>query len=307
MTRALGIDIGGSKIAAGIVDEHGALEGPPLFVTTPAADGADAVVAAVLDAARAALGTSSADAVGIGSAGTFDERGTVASATGLLRGWTGTPLAELVSSALGAPVIAINDVHAAAASEALVGAGTRFDSVLVVAVGTGVGGAIVRNGQVERGATGTAGSIGHVPGPGGRECSCGVADHIEPWVSGPGLERSFFEADGEALPLREIAALAAAGDELALRVILEGATMLGRAIAGAVNLLDPAAIVLGGGVADIGEPYRAAVAAAILADALPGPGRAPVLAAALGNRAAIVGAALVALARNRPGADGSGR
>ena len=295
----VGIDIGGTKIAAAAVDPHGLVVGPVRSVSTPGGS-RDAVVAEVIRLANALRSEHpGASAVGIGSAGVFDAAGSVTSATDLLPDWAGTPLAALVESALGLPVVALNDVHAAGVAESTVGAGAGHPVALVVAVGTGIGGAVTRDGRVQTGRTGTAGSLGHVPvsGPSLRACSCGALGHVEPLASGPGLERTFLELTGRDLGLREIAAAAAAGDRAATSVISEGGRLLGEALAGVANIVDPDVVIVGGGVAEIGATYLDAVVTGYRAHTLPGPSTALVQAAALGTTATLVGAAIAASRR----------
>ncbi len=189
----------------------------------------------------------------------------------------------------------LNDVHATGLCEALLGAARGHGSALVVAVGTGIGGAIVRNGMVEQGAHGIAGAIGHLPAPlrQGRICSCGVLDHVEAYASGPALEAEYRRRTGRPLGLR---AIAAAGEAEARAVIAEGAAALGAVIGGANNLVDTSVIVIGGGVAGIGEAFLAPLRAGIAAEALGATRAVPVVPARFGARACLVGAGLLALA-----------
>ncbi|MEZ5190396.1 MAG: ROK family protein [Schumannella sp.] len=282
--RVVGVDVGGTKLAAAR-DEPGAE-----LVVVPTPRGAEAIVTAIVELVRR-VGEGSLDGVGVGSAGTFDERGTVVAATDLIPGWSGMPLADRLSGELGVPVVALNDVHATALGETAAGAGRGFARVLVAATGTGLGGAFVRDGEVDVGAHGSAGSLGHIALPGlDRVCSCGLSGHAEPYASGPGMERSFFEATGVAASLPEIHELMLAGDPAAVAAIESGGRVLGRALATAAALIDPGLVVVGGGPARLGDlllgPARAAYRAdapALLADVA-------IVPAALGTRAAVVGA-----------------
>ncbi len=269
---------------------------------TPAAAGPAAVLATAADLAAAVRAEAGGHGVavvgaGVGTAGTVDHAsGVVVFATDLLPGWTGTPVADRLAAALGLPVVVDNDVNAMAVAEARGLAGT----VLVVAVGTGVGGAIVRDGRPERGATGTAGEVAHLlvaPVTDGRRCGCGRTDHLEAVASGPNMVLAHRVRTGRAADLPGVARCADAGDAAAAAVIAEGATVLGRALAGLANVLDPAAIVIGGGVAGLGARWWDPLVAALRAEALPGPARVDLRQARLGPSAGAVGAALLALAR----------
>jgi glucokinase len=315
----IGVDLGGTKTAAGIVDATGtvhAAESRP----TPAAAGAAAILATAVGLVTALLAQARAAgldpvAVGIGSAGVIDARdGSVVSATDSLTGWAGTPLAAHVAEQSGLPAYAVNDVHAHNLGEHWRGASAGADSSLLVAVGTGVGGSLILDGGPHLGARAVAGHVGHLASPfayddGGRPlpCSCGRAGHVEAIASGPSIAALYRRlAGGEAaggdaiagsVTGREVAEMAGAGDPLALRALTTGATAAGQAVGGLANMLDPSVVVVGGGVAGAGDlwwtPFRAALRAELmdpLADL-------PVVPAALGSSAAIVGAAKFAYDR----------
>jgi glucokinase len=242
---ALAVDIGGTKILVGLVAADGTIvtsEQAP----TPARDGPDAITAAVVTLAQKVLETDrSVTRCGVGTAGVVGEDGEITSATEHLRGWAGTPLRRRLTEGLGMPVTVLNDVQTTALCEAMLGAAKGMRSALVLALGTGVGGAIVREGDVERGAHGIAGSIGHHLSPvrRGRPCPCGGTDHLESYASGTAMQDEFRARTGRAISLREIASLAATGDADAKAVIAEAAEVLGAVIGSANNgdmLLAPA-------------------------------------------------------------------
>lgn len=285
----IGVDIGGTKIAVARVGES--LEGEVLTAPTPR--DSSAILATVTDLARRAAGAAAVFGVGVGSAGTFDGSGAVTHATDLLPGWTGTPVAAALAEALGLPAVALNDVHAAALAESQRGAGAGFTRVLVAAVGTGIGGAFVNDGSLDRGRTGSAGSLGHLRVAGvERVCSCGAIGHAEAVASGPGMERTYRERGGENLGLREIAALARAGDTVARSAIDEGAVALGRALVSAATISDPDMIVIGGGVSELGGLLFDGVTAVYRAEALAVMRDVPIRPAALGIRATLIGGAI---------------
>jgi len=307
----IGVDIGGTKVAvAGFAgDERDRLTRITEVRTlpTPSRAGGPAVVSAVVQAVREVRGLSpvvsveAVEAVGVGTAGVVGPDGSITSATDAISGWVGFALREALADALEAPVAVVNDVHAAGIAEAEHGAGRGAGGILMVAVGTGVGGAVVLPDGLRRGVTGTAGSVGHMelslpPQLAERRCPCGGVGHVEAVASGPGLEQTYLEESGGFLPLREVHAAATRGDALAERIILDGARYLGRALASANSALDVGTIVVGGGVAEVGESYVAEVRRSYREAAMPGPSRAHVVPAELGIDAALTGAALLGAA-----------
>lgn len=298
----VGVDIGGTKTAvAGFVRDEGGLRRitPVHTIPTAAREGGEVIVHAVSDAVREVCGSAPLEALGVGTAGVVGPDGSITSATDAIHGWIGFPVHDAFARALGVPVSVVNDVHAAAVAESAAGAGADAHSLLLVAVGTGIGGAVVLDGALRRGATGTAGSIGHteiaLPARlAARRCPCGDFGHVEAVASGPALEQTYAEESGVRLSLREVHAAARMGDTIARRVIAEGAQHLGRALASVNAVLDVEVIVVGGGVAEIGESYLAEVVSAYRATAMPGPALARIVPAGLGIDAGLTGAALVA-------------
>lgn len=297
----IGVDIGGTKIAVagfdagggGLIEMVTAVRTAP----TPAAAGGAAVVRVVAEFIAELCEASELTAVGVGTAGVVGIDGSISSATDAIAGWASFPLREALTDAVGVEVAVVNDVHAAAVAEARLGAAATADSMLMAAVGTGIGGAVVFGNGLRRGATGTAGSLGHVEvvmsGPlAMRRCPCGGRGHVEAVASGPALEQTYFERTGVRASLREIARLAHDGDVVAAEVISQGARFLGRALASANAMLDADMIVIGGGVAEIGERYLADVESSYRAAAMPGPARARIVAAELRVNATLTGAAV---------------
>ncbi|OUC95802.1 ROK family protein [Streptosporangium minutum] len=203
MTLVVGVDIGGTKTSAGLVDSSGTLLAVRTL-PTPAAQGP----AAVLDTAvglvgEVASGAGDVTAVGVGSAGVVDpRRGVIVSATGAITGWAGTDLRGEVSRRLGLPVAVGNDVHAHALGEQWRGAAAGYADVLLVAVGTGIGASVVLGGRVLRGAHSVAGHAGHVPAvaAAGRPCPCGGNGHVEAVASGPAMLAEYRARAASALP-----------------------------------------------------------------------------------------------------------
>ena len=296
--RAVGVDLGGTKIAVGLVARDGSM-GEVLTAPTPALSGGEAVLDAVASLiALAAEGADDVAGVGVGTAGVVDAtRGSIISATDTFASWVGTDVAAGLRSRLGWDATRAaevrNDVDAHALGEAWLGAGRGRSSMLMVAVGTGVGGAVVLDGRRWTGAHHVAGEMGHIPTPGaeGLRCPCGAEGHLEAVAAGPAIERAYAGASGELLVGPEIMALAAAGAEPAARVVAEAAVALGRAIAGVATVLDPECVVIGGGVARAGDEWWMPLREACRGEVVPVLKNLSILPAALGPEAAILGAA----------------
>ncbi|MEV7352693.1 ROK family protein [Micromonospora chalcea] len=293
------LDIGGTKTTAALVTAAGEVVGRHT-APTPGRSGA----AAVLDTAAGLVEKLRADApdvvraLGVGSAGVIDSAsGLVLSATDVLTGWAGTDLRGDLGRRLGVPVTVVNDVHAHALGEARHGVAAGHDTVLYVAVGTGVGASFVLGDTVLAGAHSAAGHAGHQPSAyaGTLPCTCGGRGHLEAIAAGPALTAEYVRRTGRPVAdLRAVAALAADGDETARDVVRLGGTAVGSAVGGLVNVLDPAAVVIGGGVTGLGEPWWRALRDAVPAETLPALAGVPVLASTLGPDAPLLGAASLA-------------
>ncbi|MGH3354224.1 MAG: ROK family protein, partial [Nocardioides sp.] len=294
------LDIGGTKMAAAVVDGTGRVLARAR-IATPAAAGAEAVLAAAAEVIRSVTGEHAVAALGVGSAGVIDPgTGVVLGATDVLPGWVGTDIRGALATALGIPVAVRNDVHAHALGEAAYGAGAGHTSLLHVAVGTGVGAAYVHTGlpgKVLSGAHSAAGHAGHLPSraAGDLPCTCGGSGHLEAIAAGPALAREHTRRTGvEVVDLREVAALAAAGDPDAGAVIELGGRAVGAAVGGLINVLDPDVVVVGGGVTGLGVRWWEALREVVAREVLPSLRGAPVLASGLGDDAAVLGAAALA-------------
>jgi glucokinase len=309
----IGIDVGGTKTAGGVVDPSGRVLAQDR--TDTPADHPDRSREVLVEMARKLASEHPVAAVGIGVAGWVDaDRATVRFAPHLP--WRDEPLRDRLAAELDLPVVVDNDANAAAWAEHRYGAGREGgDPMLLVAVGTGIGGGIVAGGALLRGAHGYAGEPGHqVVMPDGRPCGCGRRGCLEQYASGEALIRSV-RAGAAADPaaatrLREVAgdperitgqlvtAAARAGDRLARAAFQEVGWWLGFGLANLVQVLDPGLLVVGGGVAEAGElllrPARECYRQALgERGQLP---LAPVRRASLGNAAAMVGAADLARA-----------
>ena len=277
MTLTIGLDVGGTKVAAGVVDDHGrVLE--KLKRSTPAADPEHtaAVIAAVITELS---GRHQVAAVGLGAAGFVNESRTAVMFAPNLA-WRDEPLRKRVEDLVGLPVIMENDANAGVWAEVRFGSARGHQDVVLLAVGTGIGCGIVLGGQLYRGRWGMAGEPGHYRVvPDGRLCGCGNRGCLEQYASGSALvaeAREFARGrpagairllqlgggspDGISGP--QITLAAREGDPAALRCFQTVGTWLGQGLADLAAILDPGCFVIGGGVSEAGDllitPARAA-------------------------------------------------
>ena len=307
MAHAVGVDLGGTKTAAGVVSEDGALLFSETIPTLNRAggeavlDAAAALVSRMLLRAQAGRPLRRRGGGGL-RRGDRCRAGVVVSATDAIQGWAGTALTEGLARRLGIPpggVRAVNDVHAHALGEAWRGAAAGTASSLLIAFGTGVGGSLVLAGRPVLGHRFVGGHVGHFASPyayAGAEalpCSCGGSGHVEAVASGPAIHAAFLRLGGStAVPdTRAVFALAHSGHPAARRAVSTAAAAAGQAAGGLVNILDPEIVVVSGGLADAGELWWKPMKAALRRELLDPLVRVPVLRATLENSAAIVGAA----------------
>ncbi|HWF10063.1 MAG TPA: ROK family protein [Bryobacteraceae bacterium] len=280
---AIGIDVGGSKVLVHVVDVHGRLireDRRSSVRTTGPAD----LLALIEDAVDRARAVTPIAALGIGFPGlTNVDRGVVLSSV-ILDGWRDVPLASLLAERLGIPCAVDNDVNNAARAE-LARRGDNGRDMLFITVGSGVGGALVLSGKLWTGASGLAGEIGHIAvDTDGPRCLCGRIG-----CAGP-------RASGLAIAER----LASAGSADSWSVVAESTVLLGRAIASALNLLNLPLVVVGGGVAGLGDKYLALIERTVRAEAFPEIAAAcRIEPARAGYEAGAAGAALLARERLR--------
>ena len=317
MSLTIGIDVGGTKVAAGVVNSRGRII-EKLKRPTPSAS-PERTARVISEVVTALLGRHQALAVGIGAAGYVDAVGSdILFAPNLA--WRNEPLKEQVEAQVGLPVLVENDANAAAWAETMLGAARGHEHVMLVAVGTGIGAGIVINGRLYRGQWGIAGEPGHYRVvPDGRVCGCGNRGCWEQYASGSALvaeAREFARrSPGPAVRLLQLGGGAAEGingpevtqaahegDAAALRCFEIVGGWLGQGLAVLAAILDPGCFVIGGGVSEAGDllirPARAA-----FADALTGGSYRPhaeIRLAELGPDAGVIGAAdLARRARTR--------
>ncbi len=316
----LALDIGGTKLAAGVVDAgrvHSFL-----VVPSHASKGPEQGLERLFELGRQAVAASSLDwseigAVGIGAGGPLDTERGVLLAPPHLPGWRDIPVIELAEQAFGRPAVLENDATAAAAGEHRYGAGFGTRHMVYLTISTGVGGGVIVDGALYRGAMGNGGELGHVTVDcNGRPCrGCGRLGCLEAYVSGTSIVERAREAlsgaDGageestlaavDELTAADVAAAARDGDALALTVWEATLEALACGLTSIVNLFEPELVVVGGGVSTAGEqllgPVRESVAASAMRPAGAG---ARIVRAALGDRSGVVGAAAIVYDRAVP-------
>lgn len=308
MGLTVGVDIGGTKIAAGVVDEKGRILTQRRVAT--AARDAESVECAVIDLVRELRQTYEIEAVGIGAAGFVDEkRSRVTFAPNL--GWRDEPLRMTVEAQVGVPVVVENDANAAGWAESRFGAGAGRDYVVTITVGTGIGAGIVLDGSLYRGRWGAAAEFGHLTvDPGGRPCGCGNRGCWEQYASGNALVREArylaSERRTEAEALLElgdgtpegvqglhVTQAARNGDPVALAAFDFVSRWLGQGMADITAILDPEYFVIGGGVSEAGDILLVPTMRAFVESVSGSEHRQlpTVVVAKLGNDAGLVGAA----------------
>ncbi|MFG3114058.1 ROK family glucokinase [Streptomyces sp. NPDC048197] len=307
MGLTIGVDIGGTKIAAGVVDEEGSIL-ETCKVPTPQAT--DALTEAIADAVRTVGAGHHIEAVGIGAAGYVDEkRATVLFAPNI--DWRHEPLKDKVEQRVGLPVVVENDANAAAWGEYRFGAGQGHSDVICITLGTGLGGGIIIGNKLRRGRFGVAAEFGHIRVvPDGLLCGCGSQGCWEQYASGRALLRyarqrafatpenaqillSLGDGTAEGIEGRHVSQAARQGDPVAIDSFRELARWAGAGLADLASLFDPSAFIVGGGVSDEGElvlePIRKSFRRWLVGNQYRP--HAQVLAAQLGGKAGLVGAA----------------
>lgn len=319
MGFSVGVDIGGTKILAGIVSDQGDILNL-VHKKTPREDSSavlrvvsEAIAETITNVDRTIVG------IGVGVAGPVDASSTTVLYAPNLQ-WADVPVAAMLQNATALPVLVENDGNAAAWGEARFGGGQGFRDVVTVTIGTGIGGGIVLGGELFRGSHGAAGEIGHMGAVAdGLLCGCGRKGCWEQYASGNALVRDaramaterLFEAhvllslgDGspEGVQGEHVTEAAQLGDPVAIEVLERLGVWLGRGLASLSAILDPQIFVIGGGASEASEFFLPS-ARATLADRIIGKHHRPIPeinAAKLGNKAGIVGAADLARLKFSP-------
>jgi len=310
----VGVDFGGTNIKVGVVTSTGRVTRSLVLSTrdhaTPSrfVEGLDEAIRRL--ARSEGVRRSRLRGVGVGAPGLMDgERGVITRLVNVPGGWPGLPLARLLERRLGCPCAVDNDVNVVALGEWRYGAGRGTRHSVYLTLGTGVGGGLVIDGKLLRGAAGSAGEIGHtVIDPGGPPCACGSRGCLEARIGTAAILRRARQAmrDGSRT-LRRLAAqqggrlspallsrAAGAGDPAARRIWRDVGVALGIALSNVMNLLNPERIVIGGGVANAWRWFSPSMRATVRRRAFAAPRRVcRIVRASLGDRAGIVGGAIL--------------
>ena len=310
-----GVDLGGTKILAAIVDEENRVLGRAK-ASTPAQEGGPAILATIagslrLAAAEAGVAISDLKGIGVGSPGPLDpERGVILFSSNL--NVKDFALVPELSAELGPPVLLRNDVRVGGYGEYILGAGRGKSSVLVAFVGTGIGGCVILDGKIVDGSTGNAGELGHIMlKPGGPRCGCGRRGCMEAFASRTAIAKRIRKAHrngrttslaskvndrSDKLKSKDLAAAYHAGDSVTVSEVHRAAYYLGLGLGSLVNVLGPERVIIGGGVtAALGPAYLDAIRNSarnqILVDAND---KIDIVMSALGDDSGILGASLMA-------------
>jgi glucokinase len=308
VTVTFGIDLGGTNVRCGVVDESGTILAEQRERTHPGASWQEMVAAMVKLVQGLAGEYPDARAVGVGAAGLVTREGEIRYAPNI-PGFRNAPIREALASELDRPVAVDNDANAAAYGELLHGAARGARYALVITLGTGIGGGIIARGRVIRGAHGFAAEVGHFQiDPHGPMCACGERGHWEAFASGSALGRMGREraatgrlsaaveragGDVDAVTGIHVGDAAQAGDPDALDVVREYAGLVSVGLAGLANILDPDRIVISGGLVELGDTLFVPVREAFASD-IEGFEYRPaieIVPAQLGENAGMIGAA----------------
>ena len=318
------VDLGGSKIAVGIISpEYRIIERG--YHPTLAGEGVEPVINRLLSAVRqvtAAAGMSlkQLSGISIAAAGAIDSRKRLITLSPNLPGWYDVPLGKIIGERLGVKTWLVNDANAAALAEHKLGAGRGIANLIYISVGTGVGGAIIIDGNLSPGACGRAGEIGHMTiENNGPECACGNTGCLEALASGTAITKEALTrirngeesslthiaaGNPENITAKEIETAAREGDSLAAHVIRNAATYLGVGMVNLVNIFDPEMIIVGGGVAKMGDLLLNPARHVVKERALPVSAAAVrIVATKLGDDAGLLGAACFAYSDIRNGGE----
>jgi glucokinase len=319
---AIGVDVGGTKIAVGVVGSDGLIE-ESTVIPTPRGDEGDVVLDTLLgliDEMRARH--AGVEAIGVGAPGVIDwPRGHIRWAPN--NTYRELPLRQFLAHRSGLPTVVDNDANAAAWAEARIGAGVGRLDVIVLTIGTGVGGGLIMNGMLHRGQSGIGGEVGHiiVNPHGAHQCGCGLTGCLEAMASGTALAREGRSA-AAAEPAGYLATLAGGPGEVTSETVFEAARRgdavarslfedlgywLGVGIASLVTLFDPELVIVGGGLITAGELLLCSARTSFERFVFARPHRTlpSIIPARLGVEAGIIGAALLALSSSAgPGEPG---
>lgn len=297
MSIAVGIDIGGTKVAFGFADEKGAVHAKGSLKTDLSVSPGE-MITRIADAVKQlaeqnGLSFSEMKGIGVGAPGPLDTNNGKLTCPPNLKSWWDFPVVEALESHLPLPIKMENDATAAALAEKWLGAAQDSDHFIFLTISTGIGAGIYLHGKLLTGSTGNAGDAGHmIVDPAGGVCTCGQAGCWEWIASGTAITRQATELLGRDVTSKEAFELAAQGDSQMSELVNRVFTYIGMGCVSLINILDPNKIVIGGGVSQVGEPLFAAVQSYISKYALNPSGRqTAIVPAQLQQDAGLIGAA----------------
>ncbi len=306
-SAVIGVDLGGTNVRAAVVNRDGEVLTKHKEATR-ASEGRERVLSRLVEIIRdlevqARKSEYTVAGLGVGAPGVIEAGKGIVVKSPNLPDWNNFALKSALEAAVRVPVVLENDANAAALGEQWRGAGRGTSSMILLTLGTGVGGGIVLEGKIWRGADGMAGEIGHMTlFPGGRQCTCGNRGCLEMYASARGIIQTFREVGASGTSRLEgvvtsesIYSAAREGDRLAAAVMQDTGRFLGIGVASLVNIFNPERIVIGGGVKDAWQLFIGASRDEVLLRAFEVPAkRAAIVPAELGDDAGMVGAAALA-------------
>jgi glucokinase len=287
--EVIGIDLGGTAIKLGRFLEDGTCT-ESLIVPTPQPSTPEAVIEAIASSVIQLKQNSHCLAIGIGTPGPADEFGRIAKISINLVGWQNVPVADWLEAKTGLPTIVANDANCAGVAEAWLGAGKKFKHLILLTLGTGVGGAIILDGKLFTGHYGAAGELGLITlNPEGYPCNSGNRGSLEQYASIGAIRRATGKEPAQ------LGKLAQAGDRYALSFWEDYGKLLGAGLASLIYVLTPEAVIIGGGISASAKFFLPATLAEIQKRVMPTSRfKLQLLTAQLGNQAGMVGAARLA-------------
>lgn len=248
MTKVIGIDLGGTKISGSFMDDKGNILATAK-VDTMAQEGRDVVIENIVKVIKK-LPYQDAQAVGIGTPGFIDSENGIVTFSGNIKGWTGLNLKKAIEKYIDLPVFVENDANIALICEKWIGAGKDYDDLVMITLGTGLGGAVFSNGHLLEGSNFQGAELGHmILYPGGNKCTCGQDGCAEAYCSGNAIGEEYERLTGKSISSEEVLEKVDE-DEDARKVLDNYVKNLAYYLTSLRNIFDPQAIIIGGGVID---------------------------------------------------------
>ena len=301
--RYIGVDIGGTSVKLGIVDDKGQVHLRKEVVYTEAGSSAsvmDVIIKSIHELADGSIGIEAFSGIGVSAAGCINSvEGKVAMNGGNVPNWSQTEVCHILRKEFDLPVSLANDANCAILGEFWTGAAEGYTDVLGITLGTGVGGGVITGGRLLEGAHGFAGELGHFPThAGGAHCICGLDGCFERYASTASMIRSAVDVDPDLKDGRALFSAAAAGDNNAMTILDKWITEIAYGIAGFVHVFDPQLVLIGGGVSAQKEMLVKPLGEKVLSMIMPDfAADLEFKAAELGNDAGMVGAVYYLLSK----------